>query len=62
LLTGYSVAHRNKDGFVFGADYTSGSHSAVEKITGNYAIISEIYTPEEEAQLGYDFYSTTGGE
>ena len=57
MLTGYAVSHRNNDGFVFAADYTNGSNADIETITGNYAVISEIYTPEEEAQLGYDFYS-----
>jgi hypothetical protein len=57
MLTGFAVSHRNNDGFVFAADYTSGSNANIETVTGNYAVISEIYTPEEEAQLGYDFYS-----
>jgi len=60
-LTGFSVVDRNADGFVFKSNYNTGSDAGLAHLTGNYAVISEIYTPEEEARLGYDFYQNDEG-
>ncbi|MBP02917.1 MAG: hypothetical protein CMM25_08925 [Rhodospirillaceae bacterium] len=62
-LTGFSVRHRTADGFLFTADYQTGSAAGNAQLTGNYFAVSELYTPQEELQLGYDFYATgEGGE
>ena len=61
-LTGFGVKHRNEDGFTFVASHLTGidnngtNITGYMHVTGNYVAISELYTPYEEQQLGYDFH------